>query len=253
MPAPPTKKYFAPVVAKTASVSPLVQWSQLSSHQKRHVMVDFRFRKSWWQTNGEAVHFRLEHACFTARRAIRSGHSRLQFDYLAIHGKSSVAVMVNGLRILPCRVRPSLEHLQNEEIEFVDEMGIDYIAFEVGEALGNQRRRNTLGWCLRQAESLELVDIAARAITYSYDYLCQTQRRNSDYAFLRRSQCSKAVIGVTHDTSYHWRFKIYHHMPRHSHDIGLTFTGGRQQNHRAGFEQLVDLRQRQILHGVCNS
>ena len=26
---------------------------------------------------------------------------------------------------------------------------------------GNQRRRNTLGWCLRQAESLELVDIAA--------------------------------------------------------------------------------------------
>jgi hypothetical protein len=70
-------------------------------------------------------------------------------------------MMMNGLRILLCRVCPSLENLQNEEVEFVDEMGIDYLAFEVGEALGNQRRRHTLGRCLRQAEALELIDIAA--------------------------------------------------------------------------------------------
>ena len=91
----------------------------------------------------------------------RSGHSRLQFDHLAIHGKPSVPVMVNSLWVLLCRVRPSLEHLQNKKVEFVDEVGIDYLAFEVGEALGNQRRRHALGRRLRQAESLELVYIAA--------------------------------------------------------------------------------------------
>ena len=58
--------------------------------------------------------------------------------------------MVNGLWILLRRIAPSLEHLQNEEIEFVDEMGIDNLAFEVGETLGYQRRRHTLGWRLRQ-------------------------------------------------------------------------------------------------------
>ena len=204
-------------------------------------MVDFRFRKSWWQTNGEAVHFRLEHAYFTARRAIRSGHSRLQFDYLAIHGKSSVAVMVNGLRILPCRVRPSLEHLQNEEIEFVDEMRIDHLAFEVGEALRNQGRRYTLGWHLRQAKSLELIDIAARAITDTYDDMRQLLRRYSDYALFRCTQRSKAVIGVANDTSYQRRFKLDHHMPGHCHDVGATLADGRQQNNRSGFEQLVDI------------
>ena len=38
------------------------------------------------------------------------------------------------------RIGPSLDHLQNEEVEFVDELRIDYLAFEVGKALGHQRR-----------------------------------------------------------------------------------------------------------------
>jgi hypothetical protein len=59
----------------------------------------------------------------------RSWHSRFQFDHLAIHRKPSVPVMVNGFRVLLCRITPSLENLQNKEIEFVDEMGIDYLAF----------------------------------------------------------------------------------------------------------------------------
>jgi hypothetical protein len=60
------------IVAKTAFVSPLDQRSQLSSHEMRHVMVVFRFRKSWWQMNGEDVYIRLEHASSPARRSIRA-------------------------------------------------------------------------------------------------------------------------------------------------------------------------------------
>ena len=57
--------------------------------------------------------------------------------------------MVDGLRIPICWIAPGLDNFQDEEIEFVDEVCIDYLAFEVSEALGNQRRCHTFGCCLR--------------------------------------------------------------------------------------------------------
>jgi len=89
----------------------------------------------------------------------QSGHSRLQLDHLAIHGEPSVPVMVDGLRILLRRVNPGFSHFQDEEVELVDETGIDYLAFEVGEALGYQRRHHTSGRDRRQTEPLEFIHI----------------------------------------------------------------------------------------------
>src|ERR1035438_8640511 len=183
----------------------------------------------------------------------RSGHSRLQLDRLAIQRKPAVSMVVNGLRIPLRRVDPGLEDLQNEEIELVNEPGIDHLAFEIGETLGHQRRRYAFGWRLRQTESLELVYIAARAVTDSDDFGGQFQRWKSNHALFGCPQRGKAVIGVADDTGHQRRFKLDHHMPGHGHDVGAALAGGREQDHRAGFEQLVDLRQRQILHHVCNS
>ena len=183
----------------------------------------------------------------------RSGHSRLQLDHLAIHSKPAVSVVVNGLRILLCWVDPGLEDLQNEEFELVNETGIDHLALEVGETTGHQRRRYTLGWRLRQTESLQLVYIAARAVADSHDYGRQFQPRNGNHALFRSQQCGKAVIGIADDTGNQRRFKLDHHMLGHRHDVGAALVGGRQQNHRTGFEQLVDFRQRQIFHDVRGS
>ena len=44
----------------------------IDAHQMQHIMVDFRFRKSRWQINREAVHLRLEHASSSASGAIRA-------------------------------------------------------------------------------------------------------------------------------------------------------------------------------------
>jgi hypothetical protein len=44
----------------------------IDAHQMQHIMVDFRFRKSRWQMNGKAVHFRLEHASSSESSAIRA-------------------------------------------------------------------------------------------------------------------------------------------------------------------------------------
>ena len=48
--------------------------------------------------------------------------------------------MVDGLWVLLRRISPSLDHFQDEEIEFVDEMGIDNLAFEIRTALVDKWR-----------------------------------------------------------------------------------------------------------------
>ena len=74
-------------------------------------------------------------------------------------------MMVDGLRMLLGRISPGFDDFKDEQVELADEPGIDHLAFEVGEALGHQRRRHILGWHRRQAESLELVHVPPRAIT----------------------------------------------------------------------------------------
>ena len=105
-------------------------------------------------------------------------------------------MMVDGLRVLLCRIGPGFDHLQDEDVERVDETGIDHLTFEVGEALGHQRRRHTLGWHWRQAKSLELVYISPRAVANTQDLACHFQRRNGDHALLHRPQCRKLKSGL---------------------------------------------------------
>ena len=47
-------------------------WSHLGSHQMLHIMVDFRFRKSQWQTYGESFCCILECTASSASSAIRA-------------------------------------------------------------------------------------------------------------------------------------------------------------------------------------
>jgi hypothetical protein len=69
--------------------------------------------------------------------------------------------MVDGLRMLLRRISPGFEYFEDEEVELVDEPGIDYLALKVSEALSHQRRRHTLGWRWRKAKSLEFVHVSA--------------------------------------------------------------------------------------------
>lgn len=129
--------------------------------------------------------FRLDGKGLHSVSMCQSGHSRPQLDRLTIYGEPAVSVVVDGLGILLRWVDPGLENLENKEIESVHETGIDHLAFEVGETPGHQRRRHTLGWRLGEAEPLELVDIAARAIADSHDDGRQFQPRYGDHALFR--------------------------------------------------------------------
>ena len=155
-----------------------------------------------------------------------------------------MSVMVDGLGILLRGVGPSLEYFKDEKIVPVYETSITHLAFEIRETLGYERRRHAFGWHRRQTKRLELLHVAARTVADFHNFGRQLQCRNGDHALFRRPQCGKAVIGAADDTGNQRRFKLDHHMPGHRHDVGAALVGGRQQDHRARFEQLVDFRQR---------
>src|ERR1035437_8109025 len=163
--------------------------------------------------------------------------------------------MMDGLRVFLRRIMPGLEDLQDEEIEFVHQMGINNPTFEIGKALGHQRRRYAFGWHRRQGESLELVNVPSRAVADGHDFVRQFQRRNGDYALFRGSQRRMAKISVADDTGDQRRLetppqgpRLHHHVPRHHHHVGAALVCCGQQNHRTRFEQLVDLCEWKSFH-----
>jgi len=95
--------------------------------------------------------------------------------------------MVNGLRIFLHRIDPGFENFQNEKIVLADQSGIDDLAFEIGEAFGDEWRDNLLGRNGCQTEFLELIHFSAGAIANANDFACQFARRNGNDAFLCRA------------------------------------------------------------------
>jgi hypothetical protein len=54
-------------------------------------------------------------------------------------------VMMDGLGIFLPRVRPCLEHFEDEDVVSVDKAGVGDLAFDIGETLGHERRRVRVG------------------------------------------------------------------------------------------------------------
>jgi len=86
--------------------------------------------------------------------------------------------MVDRLRVLLRRIDPVLEHLKNEEIVLVHQTSVGDLAFEIGETLCYQGRRNSLGWHRCQTEFLELLHVAAGAVADFHNLRRQLESRN---------------------------------------------------------------------------
>lgn len=85
-------------------------------------------------------------------------------DYLAVHHESPVPDMVDRFRTSLRRIDPGLEHFQNKEIISADQTGVDDPALEIGEVLGDQWRRYSLGGQRRQPCCRELVGVPPRTV-----------------------------------------------------------------------------------------
>src|SRR3990170_110670 len=83
-------------------------------------------------------------------------HLRIQLDRRSIHHECAAALMMYGLGPLLRRIDPCLEHLQDEKVIFGGEPRVIHPAFQVGEALGDERRGHTRGRHGSQAEGREL-------------------------------------------------------------------------------------------------
>ena len=109
-------------------------------------------------------------------------HAFLEVDRSAIDGEGSVAVVVNCPPLLARRVGPDPDGFQDEEAVFVDERGIGYPAFDIGDALRDQRGLHVSGRKRRQLELGELVDGVARAIADVDHLACKIEGRDGDHA-----------------------------------------------------------------------
>jgi len=113
-----------------------------------------------------------------------SRHFRCQPDLPAIDDELAAAAMMNCLRILLSLIDPGFDHFENEEVIFAHQPGIDDLAFEVGEAFGNEWRGNLLGGRGRQTELLELIHISAGTVTDADNLVRQLARWNGNDTFL---------------------------------------------------------------------
>jgi ketosteroid isomerase-like protein len=173
-----------------------------------------------------------------------SAHARWQVDDGPIHGERAVSAMMQGLGILLPRIDPRREDLEDEQVVPAHQRAVDRPAFEVGEALDDQGRRDALGGCDRQPECREFVDIAPGGVADLHDLPCQSPGRDCDHALARRTQGGEAVVGLAHDAGDARRLELDHHVPRHRHDVGAAaFAPGREQHHGPRLDERVDLAQ----------
>jgi len=77
--------------------------------------------------------------CLASPSVRQLTHPRLQRDRLAVDDERAVAVMVDGPCVLVLGVPPGFDHFEDEEPVFVGERRILDLAFEVDEALGDER------------------------------------------------------------------------------------------------------------------
>jgi hypothetical protein len=95
--------------------------------------------------------------------------------------------MMNGSRIFAGGIEPGLAHFQDEKIVSVDQAPIGHLAFQVGVAFFNERRRHAGGRRGRETETRELVDLLAGGVASAHHRRRQFQGRNIDHALLALS------------------------------------------------------------------
>jgi len=140
------------------------------------------------------------------------------------------------------RIDPRLQYFQDEEIVALDQARVFHPAFKVAEAFLDQRWAYLTGRERRESKALEFIGIATRAVANLHHYVGKAARWDRDHCFSRRAEGREGEIGLTDDTRDERRLELQHHVPGHRHDVRATFASRRQQNNRAGFQQLVNLR-----------
>lgn len=78
-------------------------------------------------------------------------------------------------------------------------------------------------------------------IPAAHHLFSQLHRRDVDYAFPGCLQDVERVISIANHATYDRRLEIYHHVPRHGHNVCPLLAGGCDHHHWSRFEQTIDL------------
>jgi hypothetical protein len=124
---------------------------------------------------------------------------------------------------------------------------IDELAFEIREALLDQRCFDLLTLTGRQVEARKFPDVAARAVADANDLGREIVGRDVDHAFAAFMDHLEAVVLIPDVAADEGGIEAHHHVPAHGHDVGLNAIGGAHENDRAGFKETPERVDRKIL------
>jgi hypothetical protein len=169
-----------------------------------------------------------------------SAHARLQREARPVDHELAVTAVMNGLRLLLRRIDPGLQHFEDEQIIVFDEAPVGYLAFQVGETFGDERRLDARCRQPGQAVFFKFVDRAAGRIADLHHFARQSARRNGDHAFAGRAERRETEIVAADDARDLRRLELDHHVPGHGDDVGVSAARRCEQHHGSRLEQLVD-------------
>ena len=145
-----------------------------------------------------------------------------------------------------------LDDLEDEETVLFDEAGIHEIAFEVGIAFTNERRRDLLACYRAQPELFELVDVAAGGIADPNNFRRKVFGRDVDDAFPALADHVEAVVFAPDVAADEGGLKSHHHVPPHGHDVCLSGPRRADKDDRTRLQKPADLGHGKVLLFICS-
>ena len=90
---------------------------------------------------------------FLYSKKVRPFHHLLpEIENPAVNYEGAISVVMDRPTFLPFDINPRLHGFEDEEVVLANQASVRNSTFDVGKALGNERRRNLLGRHWRQAE-----------------------------------------------------------------------------------------------------
>src|ERR1035437_2126685 len=109
------------------------------------------------------------HAESASQQGLPLHHFHLVIESSAVNHESTVPIGMESPTLFAPRIAPSFHPLQDEHVVFVHQTGVHHLAFDIGNALGDQWFLNLFSGYWRQAKGLEFIDVLPRTIADSND------------------------------------------------------------------------------------
>jgi hypothetical protein len=169
-------------------------------------------------------------------------HAVFEIERSAVDGERTVTSVMHHSTLFAALVDPDPRRLKDEEVVRVRELGIDDPAFDVSQAVTEERSRHVLGRLRPEGVPLEFIHPIPRTVPDVDNGFGEIETGYSDDTFPGFPESPIAVIPGADDATDEWRVVLDHHMKAHRHHVGLVVIASGDHDDRAWLQYAISLR-----------